>query len=593
MAPLVETSYGKLRGTEQREVTVFRGIPFARPPVGPLRFRAPERPAGWAGVRDAIRFGPAAPQQASTLGPVLSMGLAETSEDCLYLNIWTPAPDGLRRPVLVWIHGGGFILGAGSQTLYDGSALARRGDVVVVTINYRLGALGFLRLRELGGDDSAASGNEGLLDQIAALEWVRDEIAAFGGDPRNVTVFGESAGAISTAALLGAPRARGLFRRAILQSGSANYVATREYAGKVAEALLATLDLGPAAVDRLGQLASSRIVEAQERLFWALLDRQRLFTSLSRHERRVALGRFFLVSLAGRSSRTLGTAAGRGLVRALRWVEHRRGGRLRDAVAALVATIPPGQLPFEPVVDGAVLPRDPFAAIGDGLSKDVALLVGTNLDEAKLFGLTDPEAASLDDAALLARCADLIPGGALAAKRLVDVYRQVRAARGESTTPSELWFAIESDRTMRYPAMRLAELQRVHQPQTYAYLFTWPSPLMGGALGSCHALDLPFVFGTLDHPVLRRFAGGGPEARILAERMQDAWIAFARTGDPSHPGIGEWPSYDAERRTTMILGRECRLEEAPREPERAVWTELGGPLRSAGTGVRSAGPAGG
>src|SRR5881296_1459270 len=178
MAPLVETSYGKLRGTEEREVTVFRGIPFARPPVGPLRFRAPERPAGWVGVRDAISFGPAAPQQASTLGPVLSMGLAETSEDCLYLNIWTPAPDGGRRPVLVWIHGGGFILGAGSQTLYDGSALARRGDVVVVTINYRLGALGFLRLRELGGDDSAASGNEGLLDQIAALEWVRDELAA-------------------------------------------------------------------------------------------------------------------------------------------------------------------------------------------------------------------------------------------------------------------------------------------------------------------------------------------------------------------------------------------------------------------------------
>src|SRR5207249_9536934 len=335
--------------------------------------------------------------------------------------------------------------GAGSQTLYDGSALARRGDVVVVTINYRLGALGFLRLRELGGDDSAASGNEGLLDQIAALEWVRDEIAAFGGDPRNVTVFGESAGAISTAALLGAPRARGLFRRAILQSGAANYVATREHAGKVAEALLATLDLGPAAVDRLGQLASSRIVEAQERLFWTFLDRQRLFTSLSRPERRVALGLFLLVSLARRSSRTLGTAAGRGLVRALRWVEHRRGGRLRDAVAALVATIPAGQLPFEPVLDGEVLPRDPLAAIGDGLSKDVALLVGTTLDEAKLFGLMDPETASLDEAALLARCREMIPGGALAAERLVDVYRQVRAARGEGTTPSGLWFAIECD----------------------------------------------------------------------------------------------------------------------------------------------------
>jgi para-nitrobenzyl esterase len=174
-------------------LAVFRGLPFARPPVGPLRFQPPEPREPWSGVRDAARFGPSAPQNGALVGPLMSLGITRTGEDCLYLNIWTPAADGARRPVLVWIHGGAFILGSGSQTLYDGSALARRGDVVVVTINYRLGALGFLRLRDRFGERLPATGNEGLLDQVAALEWVRDEIAAFGGDPDRVTIFGESA----------------------------------------------------------------------------------------------------------------------------------------------------------------------------------------------------------------------------------------------------------------------------------------------------------------------------------------------------------------------------------------------------------------
>src|SRR5206468_6759078 len=193
-------------------------------------------------------------------------------------------------------------------------------------------------------------------------------------------------------------------------------------------------------------------------------------------------------------------------------------------------------------VDGEVLPRHPYDAIRDGLSRDVSVLVGTTLEEARMFGVFDPELALLDAETLRARCeAD----GARAVEQMIDVYRTARAARGESIAPADLWFAIESDRSMRHPAMRLAELQRAHQPRTYAYLFTWPSPAMGGALGSCHAVDLPFVFGTLDHPVLRRFAGNGPDAHALAGRIQDAWIAFARTGDPGHPGLGAWPSYDA------------------------------------------------
>jgi para-nitrobenzyl esterase len=165
--------------------------------------------------------------------------------------------------------------------------------------------------------------------------------------------------------------------------------------------------------------------------------------------------------------------------------------------------------------------------------------------------------------------------GPAAARQAVECYRAARAARGEGIEPGDLWFAIETDRTMRHPAMQLAALQAAHQPRTYAYLFTWPSPAMGGLFGACHALELPFVFGTLGHPLLRPFTGRGPEAAALAERMQDAWIAFARTGRPGHAGVGDWPAYDADARRTMILDRHCRVETAPREAERAFWDSLG------------------
>ncbi len=214
MATIVETGRGRLEGEEVDGVRVFRGIPYARPPIGPLRFRPPVEPEPWAGVRDATRFGPAAPQP-EMMVPIPGFGVGEQSEDCLYLNVYAPAAPGGGRPVLVWIHGGGFVIGSGSQDIYDASSLVRRGDVVVVTINYRLGALGFLHL-----DDEESSANLGLLDQIAALEWVRDNIEAFGGDPDKVTIFGESAGGHSVGQLMASPLSAGLFHRAIAQSGT-------------------------------------------------------------------------------------------------------------------------------------------------------------------------------------------------------------------------------------------------------------------------------------------------------------------------------------------------------------------------------------
>src|SRR6516162_2965796 len=214
MNAIVTTTYGKLEGLDQDGLVVFKGVPFAEPPVGSRRWLAPQKPSAWNGIRDAYNFGAACPQ--ARMQPVVLAGMQleePLSEDCLYLNIWTPKADNKQRPVMVWIHGGAFRIGSGAQIIYDGSSLARRGDVVVVTINYRLGPFGFLRLADLTDGKIPSTGNEGLLDQIAALEWVRDNIEHFGGDPTNVTTFGESAGGMSIGGLLAMPAARGLLCR--------------------------------------------------------------------------------------------------------------------------------------------------------------------------------------------------------------------------------------------------------------------------------------------------------------------------------------------------------------------------------------------
>jgi para-nitrobenzyl esterase len=572
MDVLVETRRGRVRGLAEAGLAVFRGIPYARPPVGPRRFGPPEPPEAWTGTHDATRFGSSAPQNGALIGPIMSLGIGRTSEDCLYLNIWTPAADRRRRPVLVWIHGGAFLLGSGSQMLYDGATLARRGDVVVVTINYRLGAFGFLRLRDRFGQRLPATGNEGLLDQVAALTWVRDEIEAFGGDPGQVTIFGESAGSMSCATLLGLPRAHGLFHRAILQSGGANFVWPREIAAELSDHVLD--ELAVASPEALQTLSAERILEVQRRFFGdLLLGEDHVLGGLSATGQRVAGAMFLGLSLAQRRFGRLTAPLARGLVDVLK----RRGRRPADTMASLRRLRTRG-LPFQPVVDGEVLPGHPLAAIEAGAARHVPLLIGTNLDESKLFAPLDPEAATLDDAGLVARCEEAIAAGRVgvggAGRRAVEVYRAARAARGERVEPGELWFAIETDRTMRHPAMSLAARQAAHQPQTYAYLFTWPSPVLGGMLGSCHALDLPFVFGTLEHRLLRPLVGRGPEALALAARIQDAWIAFARTGRPAHGGVPDWPTYDAAHRRTMILDRRCRVENAPREAERAFWESV-------------------
>ncbi len=501
MATIAKTSYGSLQGEQTpRGPLAFRGIPFAKPPVGSLRFRAPEPPAPWAGTRDATRYGHAALQAASPIGDLLGVKLGDVDEDCLFLNVWTPALDG-TRPVMVWFHGGAFVIGAGSQELYDGGGLAARGDVVVVTVNYRLGLFGFLHGKTLCGEALDSSGNEGVLDQVAALRWVRDEIAAFGGDPGNVTVFGESAGSISIAAILGTPAADGLYHKAILQSGSANLLSTAEAASKATAAVLGAAGLSVKDAGRLRDVPAARLLEIQEQ------------------------------------------------------VTPRSGG-----------------MSYAPVIDGDVIPRSPFEVVAEGKRAGVPMLIGTTADELKLFQFMDPSFTSLDEAGLLGRAEAFTRGHG---KEAVDVYHAARATRGESTTPAEVWSAMNTDQVFRYPAMRLAELQSAHQPGTFAYLFTWKSPAMGGILGSCHALELGFLWGLENDQAMKGFTGSGPAADGLSAKIQDAWLAFARTGKPGHEGLPAWPAYEAGRRATMLLGERCAVEDAPGEPERAFWAGTG------------------
>jgi para-nitrobenzyl esterase len=229
----------------EQGVCVWRGIPYAKAPIGNLRFKAPQAPDSWTGVRDATKFGPAAPQMKRAIA-----NDEKQSEDCLFLNIWSPAADGKKRPVMFWIHGGGFVSGSGSLPMYDGAPLAKKGDVVIVTINYRMGPFGFLYFKDLKNSTDFES-NLGIRDQVAALKWVRENIAAFGGDPDNITIFGESAGAISVETLMCIPAAKGLFKRAIAESGPPEALWTAEAATALTKRYLKILGVSEDSLSKL------------------------------------------------------------------------------------------------------------------------------------------------------------------------------------------------------------------------------------------------------------------------------------------------------------------------------------------------------
>jgi para-nitrobenzyl esterase len=493
---IVETRSGKLQGIREDGLDVFKGIPYAAPPLGPLRWLAPRPVKPWSGTRPAATFGLIAPQDVrGTAIPGRMPSTEPQGEDCLALNIWTPAADDARRAVLVWIHGGAFVHGSGSSPIRPGKTLPLRGGVVLVTINYRLGALGFLPLKQLTGGRIPATGNEALLDQIMALQWVHDNIAAFGGDPNNVTVFGESAGAMSIGALMAITRSSGLFQKAILQSGASTFRPLDD-AVKVAEKYLDILGLKGDNVEALRALDPERLMAAQREL-----------------------------ALAGPPPGV-------------------RGANL------------------EPVLDGEVLKEAPLDAIDHGAARDIAVLAGSNLEEGKLFAMLGPNLKDMDETTMTRRLQRLLPGRHVPG--LIEKYQAALANRDLPVTPYEIFVAIQGDQQFRLPNIRLCEIQERLGKSSYGYVFTWKSAAPG--FGACHALDVGFVFGNLTE----EFEGRTPAARKLAGDMQDAWIAFAKTGDPSCAGLGTWPRYGRERKM-MVLGEHSRAETAPYDAERAAW----------------------
>lgn len=499
-----ETAFGRVRGTDVAGIKTFKGIPYGASTAGPNRFKPPADPAHWSGVRDALDYGASAPQRdpgairAADSGlSVASASLPPESEDCLVLNVWTPALDGAKRPVMLWCHGGGFATGSGSSPVTDGGNLARRGDVVVVSINHRLNALGFTYLGDLIGPELAQSGDAGMLDIVHALRWVRANISRFGGDSGRVTVFGQSGGGRKVATLLAMPSAKGLFHRAIIESGATIKLVERDQAARVARELAAALDLSKPSLPGFQAVPLDRLMRAY----------------------------FATVRSMNVDQMTMG---------------------------------------FSPTVDGGAVPRHPFHPTASDVSADVPLMIGSTRTELTLQ--TDAAAFSLDEIALRGRVRELLGE---AADAIIDIYRRASPA----ASSSELYFLIASDHRYGAPAMKIAERRAaLRKGSVYLYYFRWETPLDGGRLKSPHTIEIPFAF---DNVQASRLTAGAPGAQALADKVSDAWLAFARSGDPNTPALPHWPAFVAAERATMMFDNASVVQNDPlREQRLAMFAAL-------------------
>jgi para-nitrobenzyl esterase len=496
---VVETSGGKVRGTVHNGIHAFKGIQYGASTGGKMRFMAPGKPTSWKGVRDAFNFGHWSPQTmryTEMLSPQADIKAEGMDEDCLYLNVWTPDPNSKRkRPVMFWCHGGGFRQESGTWPWVYGESLSRRGDVVVVTVNHRLNLFGYFHLSDIGGEKYAASGNAGMLDLVAGLQWVHNNAAAFGGDPDNVMIFGESGGGAKVCSLLAIPAAKGLFHRAAIQSGVALRLNTREQSNQLTHAMLKELEITSNRVDALQDIPVSTLLAA--------------------------------------ITKVVGTNA---------------------------------DVQFSPVVDGKIIPTHPFSPGASPISASIPILVGCNRHEQTYTAISqnDEAAFNLDGAGLRQRVIDMV--GGQDADSVIDLYHKVYPGEGAS----ERYFLMGTDRRMRSGAIMLAERKFAQgNAPVYMYLFSWRSPVMDGKVGATHTVEIPFVFDNTDIPTV--MTKGGPEVKELAAKTSEAWIRFAQTGNPNHPGLPDWPSYNTHERATMVFDNTCRVVNDPGGDERKLW----------------------
>jgi para-nitrobenzyl esterase len=517
----VEVSHGKIRGIRSEGVNIFRGIPYAGRISGDRRFRRPAPLEAWAGVRDALRLGNPAIQP-----PNQTYGVNEPppAEDCLFLNVWTPANDNGKRPVMFYNHGGGFSTGSGGSIGQDGANLARFFDVVVVETNHRLGIMGYLYLDEIAGEDYAGSGNMGMLDIVAGLEWVNKNITSFGGDPTRVMIFGESGGGAKTSCLYAMPSAAPFFNKASIESGPGIRMTPKETAAQTTAMVLKELNINARDWKKLLGLPVSVLLDLQLKL----------------------------PSLAPRQEST-----------------NKKKGLMESS---------PGD--FSPVVDGVALPNHPFDPAAPLISKDKPLLVGWNEDEFNFFGMMSK------DKSLFSIGFDELPGKLKPqfgedTQKIIDTYRKSRP----EASAVDVLVAIESINMMGLGSISIAE-RKTEQSGAPAYLYNFgyknetKIPGTDYPMGSPHAMEISFKFYNeqpqKDGTTGKSYWGGSkPERFTASHNMAELWSTFARTGKPAAKGFPDWPSYNLKDRPSMRIDTKCEVISNRFAEELKMWREIG------------------